>query len=139
MSCPRDRIILLPLFPQTRLATDGSTTAIYVDLAAPRFERVLPYAEGLTLYTLTLNRTTSFEWNIVFRSGFNLINDDGSINKLGPGANIVANGSVRHTEFTDAAKFNLESRLQILLKNTTGTAIESATCGAALAIKLLAQ
>ena len=123
----------------TRLASDGTQTAIYVDLTAPRFARVLPYAEGLTLYSLTLNRTANFEWNIVFRSGFDTINDDGAINKLGPAANIVANGSVRHTEFTDTAKFNLESRLQILLKNGAGTAIESATCGAALAVKLLAQ
>jgi hypothetical protein len=110
------RTILIPLFR-------GTSTPIYFDVVAEKFRSLLPYAVSVTLHSLTEgeNATNDVEWNVVFRSGFDRNHESGDINKLeSAGTQINANGSKRHTAFSDATKFMLESRVQVLAQNRAG-------------------
>ena len=133
----RTKIILIPLLSKYQASTDGTDVAVYIDLDVPEFKGLLPYVDSLTLYTLTEAAPASneFEWNIVFRSGFDRDHETSDINKIGPSANISVSGSARQSAFTDTTKFLLASRLQLLLKNKTSTnGVRSATLSAVLAI-----
>lgn len=132
----RTKLVLIPLFKSLQVSTDGTTTALYLDLDAPDFKYLLPYAESLTLHTLTFGAVNGeFEWNVVFRSGYDAQHETTDITKIGPSANISTNGSARHSALTDTTKFLLESRLQVLLKNATGqSGVRTATISATLAV-----
>lgn len=133
----RTRIVLIPLLTRYAASTDGTDVAVYIDLDVPEFKSLLPFADSLTLYTLTEAppSNSEFEWNIVFRSGYDRDHETADINKIGPSANISSSGSARHSAFTDTTKFMLASRLQILLKNKSAvTGVRSATLSAVLAV-----
>ena len=133
------RTILIPLFREMQLATDGTTAPIYFDLNAEKFRALLPYAISLTLYSLTEgeNATNDVEWNVVFRSGFDRNHETGDINKLeSAGTQINANGSKRHSAFSDATKFMLESRLQVSAQNKAGVSgVRTVVVGGVLAVE----
>lgn len=136
----RTRTVLLPLLKGFKAHTDGvssgSPTPTYFDLDIPEFRLLLPYAESLTLYSLTESgpAANEFEWNIVFRSGYNRFHETSDINKIAA-ANITTNGSVRHAVFNDTTKFQLESRLQLAVNNGASVSgVRAATLSATLAI-----
>ncbi len=119
------KIILVPLFRELPVTTDGTTNPVYTDLPVPsdRIRSLLPYAVSLTLYSLTegMPGTNDVEWNVVFRSGFDRGHETTDVNKLdAAGTQINANGSKRHAAFTDLSKFLLESRLQVSARNKVG-------------------
>lgn len=135
------RTILLPLFREMALSTDGSTTPVYYDIPSEKFKSLLPYVVGLTLHSLTEgeNLTNDLEWNVVFRSGFDRNHETTDINKLDTGANqINTNGSLRSAAFTTLSKFMLESRLQVSAQNRTGVSgLRTVTVSAVLAIETI--
>lgn len=133
------KILLVPLFRNLVLSTDGTSTPIYFDVDSERIRMLLPYAAGLTLYSLTEgeNATNDVEWNVVFRSGFDRNHETADINKLeSAGTHINANGAKRHTAFTDTTKFLLESRLQVSAQNRSGVSgLRTITVSAVLAVE----
>lgn len=134
----RTKTILIPCCARLTASTDGTTTPVYYDLDVPEFRLILPYADGLTLYSLTEGAPANneFEWNLVFRSGHDRHHETADINKIGPTAHISTSGSARHSAFTDTTKFLLESRLQISVNNKTGVSgVRSATISAVLAVQ----
>lgn len=93
----RTKIVLITLFKNLQVATDGTDVAIYLDLDSTEFKSLLAYASSITLHSLTFGAPGSneFEWNIVFRSGFDANHETADINKIGPSANISTNGAAR--------------------------------------------
>ncbi len=137
------RVQIIPLLKGYKASTDGTDTSIYLDLDVPAFTELLPYAESMTLLTLTEGAPASgnFEWNIGFLSGFDR-GHQGSFLKLGPQntANITANGSLRHAAYSTILNFNLNSRLQLLVKNKDNVSgVYSATISAVLLVQLVSQ
>lgn len=135
------RVQIIPLLKGYKASTDGTDTSIYLDLDVPAFTELLPYAESMTLLTLTEGAPASgnFEWNIGFLSGFDR-GHQGSFLKIGDAANISANTSLRHSPYTTILNFNLNSRLQLLVKNKNGQAgVYSATISAVLLVQLIGQ
>ena len=135
----RARVLLLPLFRDLRLTTDGAAldaTPLVQDLDIPGFVGLLPQCESIWLITLTEGRTSGFQWNVVLRSGFTRQWESSAI-KLGPSltTNINTNGSVVHTPYSTVTSFSLESRLQLTWNNTTAGAFDSGRVSAVLACK----
>ncbi len=139
----QSKIILIPLFRDMILTTDGSVTPVIYDLNAPKFRNALPYAASLTLYSLTVgeNATNDVEWNVGFFSGFDRSREFAPVEKLvtSPATGINANGSVRHAPYNTLSKFNLESRLVVMAQNRSGASGQlSVVASAVLAIETVA-
>ena len=135
----RSRFIVLPLVHQLRLVTKGNAfgSPIYLDLDLPDFTKLLPYAEGLTLFTLIESPSTNFRAGVFFRSGFNRSNEGSPIQL---GATVPSSGgsteSKRHTEYTTIGNFELIGRIQIGYGNDSGSAAETGILSAALGVKV---
>lgn len=127
------RLVLIPLFRNVRLQTDLGNSPQYLELDAPQFDGVLPYAQELHLYTNTVGLTSGLEWNVVFVPGWDRDYELGEV-KIGPPANITANGPVRHAAYTDTSKFLLHGRLRLLYKNTNAGSQNTALVSAALGV-----
>lgn len=135
----RTKTLLLPLFKDLRIPTNGDSTPSYVyyDLDVPDFTHVLPFATSLVLYGLTVGapQSNEYEWNVVFRSGFNRNWETADINAIST-SNITGEGSSKSAVFTTTSKFYLESRLQIRVNNKTGTSgVRIASISGVLAVE----
>lgn len=132
---PQSRILVLPLLKRYKASTDGTTNPVDYDLEVPEFTNILPYAESLTLLTLTEGAPApDFEWNVGFLSGFDR-SHHGSFTAIVT-SNITANGSARSSAYTTVANFNLDSRLQLRVKGAS-SGVKSATLSAVLLVQLI--
>lgn len=130
---PQSRIIIIPLLKRHKASTDGTTGNVDYDLDVPEFTNLLPYAESLTLLSLTEGAPgTDFEWNIGFLSGFDRTHQ-GNFTAISP-SNINTNGSARSSVYNTIANFNLDSRLQLRVKGAT-SGVKSATVSAVLLVQ----
>jgi hypothetical protein len=66
------RVVLIPLCVSVLLSSDGSATAVVLQLDTPKIRSILPYANSLVLYTLTegMPLANELEISVQFRSGF---------------------------------------------------------------------
>ena len=132
------RLILLPLLKDYKASTNGSDTLFYVDLDVPAFKGLLALAESLTLLSLTVGAPggNELEWNIGFLSGFDR-GHQGNFTAIAT-SNITVDGSARSSAYTTVTNFNLDSRLQLMLKNKTSTSgVRSATISAVLLVQTI--
>ena len=136
------KLVLLPLCTALLVPTNGDSTALsytFYDLDIPGFKGILPYAVGLTVYYLTEGapQNDEYEWNLVFRSGFDRHHETADIIALSS-SNITSNGSGKTSAYTTVSKFLLESRLQIRANNKTGTSgVRTAKISAVLAVETI--
>jgi hypothetical protein len=133
----KSRLVLIPLFKDLRIVTDpNAAVTSYIELDTPSFTHLLPHAEALALHSLTVGAPTGddLEWNVVLVPGFDRSHEIAEI-KLGPSANITANGAARHPPYSTINDFLLEGRLRLLYKNAAGvTTAQSASVSAVLAV-----
>lgn len=115
----RSRLILIPLFQQLRLVTDGqANTFVHTDLDAPEFRHLLPHADTVTLFFNTEARSSpEFAWTVHFASGYSR-STQGNLIPLG--AEITSLGSGR-MDYATIPNFNLDSRLVVSCKNKSGS------------------
>jgi hypothetical protein len=130
------RVLLLPLVDKLLLASDGSTTFSYRELKVEGVSDILPYAERIFAITYTENRTVNHLWNVFFISAYTRSAQGSTFNALL--ADINSNGSLRGADFTDATKFQLDTRVLLGCKNSAGAAVEQAMVSATLGVVLLA-
>lgn len=133
------KIILIPLFRRVQLFTNGTTTPVWIDIPNERFRGILPFAVGLTLYTLTegANATIDCEWNVGFWSGFDRDHGQAAIIPIAASW-LATNGSIKAAAYTTTANFNLnlESRLQAGARNrATVSGLQTIFGSAVLAVE----
>ena len=133
------RIILIPLF-RDYFATSINDSEQETPLEVPQFASLLPHAVSLTLYSRSeeLPAGNEFLWNVRFRSQFDrMLLGAGSGFNIAP-AFISTNGSVRHAPFTDTTKFQLESRLSLVIKSSS-QAVKTGRLSAVLAVETVGR
>lgn len=132
----RYRTIMIPLLTRVRVSTNGkayATDKTYVDIDAPEFTSILPYAEELVLYTAGEQVSANLKWGIFFYSSVLPTFDVATLNQVG--ADVASGTSTRHGAFTDLTRFMPNARLLLGLGNTTGIAPEGGILTAVLGVK----
>jgi hypothetical protein len=61
---PTQKTVVIELFVDLFLQTDGTTSYVYVELDRPELEELGPYIESMYLMTVTHNRTTGHNWTV---------------------------------------------------------------------------
>jgi hypothetical protein len=136
------RIILIPLFSEMVLTTNGTPVSpVFFDIPSGKVKPLLPYAVGLTLYSLTEGESgptgNDVEWNVMVWSGYNRNHElPNSFPLVTAGTHINANGPLRHAPINVNTSFMLESRLQVMAQNRlTVAGPKTLIVGATLAVE----
>lgn len=61
---PNQKVLVVPLFLDVFLQTDGTATAIFIEAEAPELVGLGPYIESMYTLMITRNRTTNHLWGI---------------------------------------------------------------------------
>lgn len=134
------RFRLFPLLNKYRIVTNGNAwgagTTILVDLDVPELSELLPETEEITLFTLGESMTANLRWGIFLRSGYSRTFEANPI-QIGGTVGAVNPESLRHTPYNTVASFQLDSRFQLGIGNSTGTALESGIVSATIGLKLV--
>ena len=59
MPIPNQKVLVIPLFMDLFLQTDGTTSYVHTEIECPQIEGLGPYIEEMSCLTVTRNRTVS--------------------------------------------------------------------------------
>lgn len=131
----RYRIVMIPLLDRVRVSTNGKLYAsdkVLVDIDAPEFTRILPYAEELVLYTAGEQVSANLKWGIFYYSSV-LETFDAAPTQIG--ADVTTAVSTRHTATVDTSRFLPNARPVLAIGNATGSAVEGGVLTAMVGVK----
>lgn len=133
------RVILIPLFRDMSVATNGSPLSkTTLDLDVPRVRELLPHAEAIFLIVNTGGLPTAavVDWNVAFISGFGREHVPPSAVDISSSAFDV-DGAKRSAEYTTLTNFLPDTRLQAWWRNASGVnGPKSAALSAILGVRL---
>ncbi len=132
-SIPTQKVVLIPLFYKKQLQTDGTTTFSYIDIDLPQAVDWGPYLESITAHTSTESKTANFSWKIGFFWSFDGRRWNPASTPIYLFSAITTIVDTVQTPYSTVANFGLKMRYVIAVANTSGTNIERAVCGCALA------
>ena len=124
-----DKVKVFPICFKKQVQTDGSTTPSYIDLKLDAALLFGPYLESIQVHTATENRTSNFQWNLVFWWSLDGRQWEGPVDLF---TAITANGAVIQPAYTTTTQLGLQMRYGLAVANTSGTAIERAVVCSAL-------
>jgi hypothetical protein len=128
-----DKVMVVPLVSGYELMSDSTTSWKYIDLDVPQLERMGPMLEELSVHSDTRNRTTNQVWKVVFYKSFDGRQWDGPYDLF---TAVMANGYTVHAPYVTASNFGLRMKFALAVSNSSGTNLEQATVGAAIAAVL---
>lgn len=133
----RSRLILIPLFKGLQMVTEGtSLTATSYTIDVPQLKGLLPSAESLILFYMTVGRTANFEWTVFLIPGFDRDHEGTEANLNG--SNYIASGVPGRVEYNTASSFLLTGRLEARCRNvSTFNGVNSAVTSAVLGVKTM--
>lgn len=127
-------VLVIPLFIDTFVETDGTTSYTYTEADAPQLLALGPQIESVRVLTVTRNRTTNFNWAIAATTS--LVGRTWST-PTPLHADVTANGEAIQTEYTTTTTLcALNLKVVLAVRNGTGAARESGMISAWLVVRL---
>ena len=133
---PMAKTLVIPLFEDLFLRSDGTTSYRYVEVEVPDLETLGPQIESMYLCTVTKNHTsTDHAWNVAL-SGSNSGRTWSTPTEILT-TDITAEGEAVHAAYTDAQVFGwLRLKVLAATRNASAGSAESGLVSAWLVVTL---
>lgn len=123
-----NKVVVVPFAYQYLLSSDGTTNWRYIELDNAQYLAWGPHLDGITPHTQAASRTAAHQWKVVLWHSIDGKTWNGPVDLFA--TPIAANGEVIQAQFTDATAMGIHIKLGLAVRNSAGTAIESAVVSA---------